>query len=85
MSATSWQRRRQWKRRFKLWGIVLCVCLLGAGAALGLRLLLTSVGEAKYLRYEPVDVPPQAVSPRHEREREELDRHERMAAEGKEK
>lgn len=81
----SWQSRRRWKRRIGLWGSVLIVCLLGAGAALGVRLLLTSVGSAKHMRYEPVDVPPQAVSPRHEREREELERRERTAAEGREK
>ncbi|MCS6284989.1 MAG: hypothetical protein H8K08_06125 [Nitrospira sp.] len=85
MSAMSWQSRRRWKRRIGLWGSVLIVCLLGAGAALGVRLLLTSVGSAKHMRYEPVDVPPQAVSPRHEREREELERRERTAAEGREK
>ncbi len=85
MSAMSWQSRRRWKRRIGLWGSVLIVCLLGAAAALGVRALLTSVGSAKHMRYEPVDVPPQAVSPRHEREREELERRERTVTEGKDK
>ena len=85
MSAISWQSRRRWKRRIGLWGSVLIVCLLGAVAALGVRSLLTSVGSAKHTRYEPVDVPPQTVSPRHEREREELERRERAMTEGKDK
>jgi type VI protein secretion system component VasK len=85
MSATSWQRRRQWKRRIGFWASVLAVCLLGAAAAVGVRMLLTSVGSVKYTRYEPVDVPPQTVSPRHGREREELERRERAMTEGKEK
>lgn len=85
MRAAAWQRRRQWKRRIGFWGGVLLVCLLGAAAALGVRMLLTSVGSAKYTRYEPVDVPPQTVSPRHEREREELERRERAMIEGKDK
>lgn len=85
MSAMSWQSRRRWKRRIGLWGSVLIVCLLGAMAALGVRALLTSVGSAKHMRYEPVDVPPQAVSPRHVREREELERRERTVTEGKDK
>ncbi len=85
MSAISWQSRRRWKRRIGLWGSLLIVCLLGAMAALGVRLLLTSVGSAKQTRYEPVDVPPQAISPRREREREELERRERTVTEGKDK
>lgn len=85
MSAMSWQSRRRWKRRIGLWGTVFILCMLGAGAALGVRMLLTSVGSAKHTRYEPVDVPPQTVSPRHEREREELERRERAMTEGKAK
>ncbi len=85
VSAISWQSRRRWKRRVGFWGSVLIVCLLGAVAALGVRSLLTSVGSAKHTRYEPVDVPPQTVSPRHEREREELERRERTVTEGKDK
>lgn len=85
MSAISWQSRRRWKRRIGFWGSVLIVCLLGAVAALAVRMLLTSVGSAKHTRYEPVDVPPQTVSPRHEREREELERRERTVIEGKDK
>lgn len=85
MSTIGRQSRRRWKRRIGLWVSVLIVCLLGAVAALGVRTLLTSVGSAKHTRYEPVDVPPQTVSPRHEREREELERRERTMAEGKDK
>jgi len=45
------------------------------------RSLLTSVGSAKHTRYEPVDVPPQEVSPRHQKEREEYERRERVLME----
>lgn len=83
MSPMSWKSRRQWKRRIGFWGGVVIVCLLGAGAAVGVRMLLTSVGSAKHTRYEPVDIPPQDISPRHEREREELERRERTMAEEK--
>ncbi len=70
--------RRSWKRTVRVWGAILFLCLLGAVAALGVRALLESVGNAKHTRYEPVDVPPQSVSPRHEREREELERRDRI-------
>lgn len=85
MTTAPWQRRRRWRQRLGFWGTVLVVCLVGALAALGVRLLLMSVGSAKYTRYEPVDVPPQTVSPRHERERAELERRERQAVEGKDR
>lgn len=73
--------RRSWKRTARMWGTILFLCLLGAVAALGVRALLESVGSAKHTRYEPVDVPPQSVSPRHEREREELERRDRLVLE----
>ncbi len=60
-----------------MWGAIVVLCLLGAAGALGIRALLDSVGSAKHMRYEPVDVPPAEVSPRHEREREEYQRRER--------
>ncbi|HEY6289493.1 MAG TPA: hypothetical protein VIW48_08600 [Nitrospiraceae bacterium] len=62
-------------------GIIVAICLLAALATLGVRSLLTSVGSAKHIRYEPVDVPPQEVSPRHQREREEYERRERVLTE----
>ena len=61
--------------------MVVALCLLAALVALGVRSLLTSVGSAKHLRYEPVDVPPQEVSPRHQKEREEYERRERVMTE----
>ncbi len=73
--------RRSRKRILRTWGTILFLCLLGAVAALGVRALLESVGSAKHTRYEPVDVPPQSVSPRHEREREELERRDRIVLE----
>jgi hypothetical protein len=73
--------RRPWRKRVRRWVAVLLVCLLGAAAALGLRGLLDSVGSSKHTRYEPVDVPPSSVSPRHEREREELQRRDRALSE----
>lgn len=72
---------RTWKRTLRRWGMLLVLCLLGAAAALGVRALLESVGSAKYMRYEPVDVPPESLSPRHEREREELERRDRSGTE----
>ncbi|UVT14213.1 MAG: hypothetical protein H8K04_10055 [Nitrospira sp.] len=69
--------KRSWKRTLRGWGAILLLCLLGAMAALGVRTLLESVGSAKHTRYEPVDVPPQSVSPQHERERQELERRDR--------
>lgn len=74
-------RHRSWKRTLRRWGAILVLGLLGAVAALGVRALLDSVGSAKHTRYEPVDVPPESVSPRHEREREELERRERAVSE----
>lgn len=73
--------QRSWKRKLRGWGVILFLCLLGAAAALGVRVLLESVGTAKHTRYEPVDVPPQSVSPRHEREREEYERRDRAVLE----
>ncbi len=68
---------RSWRRTLRLWGAILLLGLLGAAAALGVRALLDSVGSAKHTRYEPVDVPPAQVSPRHERERAEYQRRDR--------
>ena len=62
-------------------GIIIALCVLAAFAALGLRSLFTSVGSAKHIRYEPVDVPPREVSPRHEKEREEYERREQVLTE----
>lgn len=73
--------QRSWKRAVRRWGAVILLCLVGALAALGVRTLLESVGTAKHTRYEPVDVPPQSVSPRHEREREEYERRDRVMLE----
>lgn len=77
----STRHRRSWKSRVWVWGTILLLCLVGAVAAIGVRALIESVGEAKHTRYEPVDVPPQSVSPRHEREREEYERRNRIVLE----
>jgi len=74
-------RRRSWKRRLRGWVTILFLCLVGAVAAVGVRVLIESVGDATYTRYEPVDVPPESVSPRHEREREEYERRDRVVLE----
>ena len=81
MSTSHWFRHRLWRRSIRFLWIVVALCLLGALATLGVRSLLTSVGSAKHTRYEPVDVPPQEVSPRHQREREEYERRERVSTE----
>ncbi len=73
--------RRSWKQTLWEWGTVLFLCLLAGVAAVGVRVLIESVGEAQFERYEPVDVPPQSVSPRHEREREEYERRDRAVLE----
>ena len=75
----SFRHRRRISMRF--WGILVALCLLAALATLGVRVLFTSVGSAKHTRYEPVDVPPQEVSPRHQKEREEYERRERVLIE----
>jgi hypothetical protein len=77
------RRHRSWRRTARLWVTLFLLCLFGAVAALGVRALLDSVGSAKYTRYEPVDVPPVQVSPRHEREREEYQRRERELEKGR--
>ncbi len=66
---------RSWKRRLRGWGTILFLCLLGAVAAIGVRVLIESVGDVKHTRYE------QAVSPRHERERGEYERQDRVVLE----
>jgi hypothetical protein len=81
MSRSHWFRHRLWRRSIRFLGIIVAICLLAALATLGVRSLLTSVGSAKHIRYEPVDVPPQEVSPRHQREREEYERRERVLTE----
>jgi hypothetical protein len=75
----SLRHRRRISMRF--WGILVALCLLAALATLGVRVLFTSVGSAKHTRYEPVDVPPQEVSPRHQKEREEYERRDRVVTE----
>jgi hypothetical protein len=72
---------RSWKRTMRAWGVIVLLCLFGAVAALGVRALLESVGNAKHTRYEPVDVPPSSVSPQHARERQELERRDRSVLE----
>jgi len=69
------------RRAIRFFGIVVVLCLLAAVATFGVRSLFTSVGSAKHIRYEPVDVPPQEVSPRHQKEREEYERRERVLIE----
>jgi hypothetical protein len=75
----SFKHRQRNSMRFL--GILIVLCLLAALATLGVRTLFTSVGSAKHTRYEPVDVPPQEVSPRHQKEREEYERRDRVVTE----
>jgi len=81
MSRSSWVRRRQRRESIRLFVVLVILCLLASLAAFGMKSLWTSVGSAKPVRYEPVDVPPQAVSPRHQKEREEYERRERVLTE----
>jgi hypothetical protein len=80
MSTSHWLSLRG-RRSLRFVGLVVALCLLGALAALMVRSMFTSVGSAKHMRYEPVDVPPQEVSPRHQKERDEYERRERAVAE----
>lgn len=80
MSTSLWLSLRG-RRSLRFVGLVVALSLLGALAALGVRAMFTSVGSAKHIRYEPVDVPPQEVSPRHQKERDEYDRRERAVTE----
>ena len=80
MSKSHWLSLRG-RRSLRFVGLVVALCLLGALATLVVRSMFTSVGSAKHMRYEPVDVPPQEVSPRHQKERDEYDRRERAVAE----
>lgn len=69
---------KRWLQSVKFWAVAIALCGAVAFAALWVKGMLVSVGSAKHTRYEPVDVPPAHVSPRHAREREELDRRERV-------
>ncbi len=80
MSKAHWFSLRG-RRAIRFFGMVVALCLLAALATLGVRSLLTSVGSAKHIRYEPVDVPPQEVSPRHQKERDEYERRDRTVTE----
>jgi hypothetical protein len=80
MSTSHWLSLRG-RRSLRFVGLVVALCLLGALATLGVRSMFISVGAAKHMRYEPVDVPPQEVSPRHQKERDEYDRRERAVTE----
>lgn len=67
------------RHRLKFWAVAVLVCLGAALLVLGIRAMVDSVGDARHLRYEPVDVPPAEVSPRHTRERDEVQRQEKAA------
>ncbi len=68
---------KRWSQSVTFWVVVFALCSIAALAAVWVKGMLVSVGSAKHTRYEPVDVPPAEVSPRHSREREELERRER--------
>jgi hypothetical protein len=63
-----------WRRRMRFWAIAVVLCLIGALLSLGIQFLFDSVGKARHLRYEPVDVPPQENSLRHAPENKESER-----------
>ena len=81
MSISHWFRHWRGRRSIRFLGVVVALCLLAALATFGVRSLMTSVGSAKHIRYEPVDVPPPEVSPSHQRERDEYERRERVLTE----
>ncbi len=61
------------RHKLRFWALAVVVCVLAALVVLGIRALVESVGESRQTRYEPVDVPPPEVSPRHRREQQELE------------
>ncbi|THJ24584.1 MAG: hypothetical protein CAF45_005270 [Nitrospira sp. CG24E] len=81
MSSSHWFRHWRGRRSIRFLGVVVALCLLAALATFGVRSLMTSVGSAKHIRYEPVDVPPLDISPSHQRERDEYERRERVVTE----
>ncbi len=66
--------RRNWRDRAKFWMIGFVICMVGAAAAIYIKGMFDSVSQSKFLRYEPVDVPPPDVSSRHFKERVEYER-----------
>ena len=72
---------RPWRRRLRGWGTILFLCLLGAVAAIGARVLIESAGDGKHTRYEPIDVQPHSISTHQEREREESEQRDRVVLE----
>lgn len=65
---------KRWRKSVKFWVLAIALCGAVALMAMWVKGVLVSVGSARHTRYEPVDVPPAEVSPRHSREREELER-----------
>ncbi len=53
---------KSWWPRIQFWVLTLLLCLVAAGAALGIKYLLQAVGVAKSTNYtEGVDVPPEKL------------------------
>ena len=71
-------RRVYFQQSIRFWIMAVVLCFLTALAAVGIKILFESVGGSTHTRYEPVDVPPAELSPRHAREREELQRREKV-------
>ena len=65
----------------RFWALTIALCFIAALMVIGIKFMFDSVGASKHTRYEPVDVPPAEVSPRHARERKELDRRETVVEE----
>lgn len=77
--------RRHPRRRMRFWLFVTLLCLVAALVAIGLKIALDAVGKADFKRYEPVDVPPEEVSERHNKERLEYERRDEVYQKGRPK
>ncbi len=71
-------QRTRLRRSIRFWALAISLCFIAALAALGIKFMFDSVGASKFMRYEPVDVPPPEISPRHAPERKELERREKV-------
>jgi hypothetical protein len=65
----------------RFWALTIALCFVAALTVIGIKFMFDSVGASKHTRYEPVDVPPAEISPRHGPERKELERREKVVEE----
>lgn len=69
--------RHSWRKRMRFWLVALVLCAAAAGAAMGVTYLLQAPGQSKFLKYQPVDLAPPELAPKHEGEYKALERQEK--------